>query len=297
VRADTVDLGRASVLAMTSLWMLCASTARAQQPAAATEPATVLVSVEARRDRIQYHFDNPSSADTPFPVPHFFEQTYDAGHVWLTAAARYAAGVRWETSAGLTPRRTARADDFDTFFDPDGVVIVAGTAGDASSSAFLFSQRADLGRAGAFHVSVGYRLRWDRFDFHVGHKVVTRNGVLISATDVASPETTDSKIHEFPLRVRAARSLRGAWHLRVSGEVSPMTLARLSVQLPEKYPGQDLVFLAKVFAATAGIALVHEGGRWPIEIALQADRTASYHSTERLSRSAQGIAINAGRSW
>ena len=288
---------RARVLTIAALLTLHVPLARAQDPSSATEPATILVGVDIRRDRIQYHFDNPSSADTPFLVPHFFEQTYDAGNVWLVATARYTAGVRWETSAGVTPPRTTRADDFDTFVDPGDVVIVSGTTGDASSSAFLISQRADIGRAGPVHVSLGSRLRWDRFNFHAGHKTVSRSGVLVAATDVASPEMTDSKVHELPVGFRAAAPFGGAWHLVVSGEISPITLARLSVQLPEKYPDQDLVFLAKVVAAAVRIALVRGGQRWPIEIALQAERTASYRSTDRLSRSAHSIAIGAVRAW
>src|SRR5471030_3004966 len=207
-------------------WLGLATTARAQ----------VLISVEAQRDRLSYHFDNPSSADTPFLVPHYFEQQYIVDNVWLVAKARYTAGVRWETSVGAAPQRDARADDYDTFFDPGNVVIVGGTTGNAAVQSIQFSQRADIGHAGPLQVSIGYRLRWDRFDFGVGHKTVTANGVLISATEDSSREMTDSKIHDVLVGFRAARALGGAWHLSLSGEVSPATLARLSVQLPDKYP-------------------------------------------------------------
>ena len=267
----------------------------------------MLVGVEARRDRIRYHFDNPSSAGTPFLVPHFFEQTFEADNVWLVATARYTCGgVRCETSAGLAPSRSVRADDYDTFFDPGDVVIVSGTTGNASSQSLFVSQRAEVGRAGPVQVSLGYRLRWDRFDFGVGHKTVTRNGVPTSATDVTSPEFTDSKVHELIVGFRAAphlglasptRGREGGWHLALSGDVSPMTLARLSVQLPEKYPGQDLVFFAKVAVATARVALARAGERWPIEVALQIERSWSYRSTAQLSRSAQSISLHGGHSW
>ena len=257
----------------------------------------LLVGVEARRDTIRYHFDNPSSTDTPFLVPHFFEQTYGADNVWVVATARYTAGARWETSAGIAPQRTVRADDDDTFYDPGDVVIVSGTTGDASMRSLFVSQQAEVWRAGAVQVTLGYRLRWHRFDFHLGHKTVTRNGVLIAATDVTSPEMTDSKVHEFPIGFRASPAIGGAWRLGLSGEISPMTLARLSVQLPEKYPGQDLVFFATVFASSARVALVRAADRWPIEIAVQVERTWSYRSTERLSRSAQSVALSAGRRW
>ena len=265
--------------------------------AASVRAQEVWVGVEARRDRIRYHFDNPSSADTSFLVPHFFEQTYDADNLWLVTAARYNAGVRWETRAGATPRRTVRADDYDTFFDPGNVVVVSGTTGGASMQSFEVSQLAEVGGAGPVHVSIGYRMRWDRFDFHLGHKTVSRNGVLVESADVTSPETTDSKVHEFPVALRAEARIGAAWRLALSGEMSPLTLARLSVQLPEKYPGQDLVFFAKVFASSARVVLMRAGARRPIEVAVQADRTWNYRSTERLSRSAQSVALSVGRRW
>jgi hypothetical protein len=264
---------------------------------AASDGPQFLIGVDVRRDRVRYHFDNPSSADTPFLVPHFFEQQYVADNVWLMATGRYGAGVRWETSIGAAPQRTVRADDYDTFFDPGDVVIVSGTTGGASIRSFLISQRADVGRAGPLQLSLGYRLRWDRFDFHLGHKTVTRNGVLIAATEDTSREMTDSQVHEVLVVFRAAPSLGGAWHLAVSGEISPTTLARLSVVLPDKYPGQDLVFLAKVLTTSARVALVRAGERWPLEIAMRVEHTWSYRSTAQLSRSVQSVTLNAGRAW
>jgi hypothetical protein len=73
-------------------------------PSASDGPQVLISSVEARRDRFPYHFDNPSSAGTPFFVPHFFEQQYVADHVWLVATGRYTAGVRWETSTRFSIR-------------------------------------------------------------------------------------------------------------------------------------------------------------------------------------------------
>jgi hypothetical protein len=282
-----------------AVWLtLTPAGAAAQAAGPGAEPAQLLVGVEARLERIRYHFDNPSSADTSFPVPHFFEQQYVADNIWLMATARYtAAGIRWETSAGTATPRTVRADDYDTFFDPGDVVIVSGTTGDATSRAFVVSQRADVGRAGPLQVSVGYRLRWDRFDFGVGHKTVTRNGALVAVSDEASRETTDSQVHELFAGVRAARTIGGGWRIAVSGDVAPATLARLSVRLPDKYPGQDLVFLAKLAAASARVALVRPGQRWPIEIALETGQTWSYPAAARLSRPTQRVGLSVGRTW
>ena len=73
----------------------------AQTVAPATGPG-IEIGVEARRDRLLYHFDNPSSADTSFLVPHFFEQSYVTDNLWLVAAVRYVAAVPWETSVAVT---------------------------------------------------------------------------------------------------------------------------------------------------------------------------------------------------
>jgi hypothetical protein len=278
-------------------WPLLAADARAQDAGQATEPATVLIGVEAQRDRFRYHFDNPSSIDTAASVPHFFEQTYVADNLWLVTTARYTAGVRWETSVATALPRTGRADDYDTFFDPNNVVVVAGTTGDASMRSFRISQRVELGSPQSVQLSIGYRLRWDRFDFQLGHKTITSNGALIAASDTTAPEMTDSKVHEVLFGLRAAPALGGGWHLAMSGEMSPTALARLSVQLPEKYPGQDLVFLAQVATASGRLALVHAGGRWPVECAVQLGHTWSYRSTAQLSRAPLSVTLSAGRAW
>src|SRR6185295_12632642 len=89
------------------------------------------VGLETARDRFTYHFDNPSAFDTPQLVPHFFEQRYVSDNLWLAASVRYVAAFPWETSVAVTLDRTLPATDYDTFFNPDGTVIVSGTSGDA----------------------------------------------------------------------------------------------------------------------------------------------------------------------
>lgn len=266
-------------------------------PPSAGHDTQLLVGLEVRRDRFRYHFDNPSLFDTPFLVPHFFEQRYVADNLWAVGTVRYTAGVRWETSAGATPQRTATADDFDTFFDPDGTVLVSGTTGGVSIRSFQITQRADAGHVGPIQLLVGYRFRLDRSDFQLGHKTVTRNGTVIAAADDTSRETTSSQVHEVLVGLVASQNLRGDWQLSLESEFAPATLARLSVQLPDKYPGQDLVFLAKILAGSARVVLARSHGRWPLEVAVDAGHTWSYRSTARLSRDLLSVQLTAGRTW
>jgi hypothetical protein len=270
--------------------------AAAPAPAQTPDAPAVVAGVERRRDRVAFHFDNPSSIDTPRPVPHFFEQRYVADNTWALVTARYQVrGVAWTTTAGATLHRTANADDYDTFFDPDGTVWVAGTSGPASMHAWRVEQRGVFGR-GAMRLVTGYRLSADRAVYGVGHKTTTRNGVLTASEDVTTRESADALVQEAILGVEAARQL-GGWELRLAGEAVPIVSSRLTVRLPDKYPGQDLVFTAIGPGARARATLARRATRWPVELTVEAGRMWSYRSARRMERTGTAVAIAAGRSW
>src|ERR1035437_4769526 len=76
------------------LGVLCGKSA----PRALSRPE-VLFAFEAQRDRFQYHFANPSSFDTPAPVPHVFvqrdEPTLDGWRTWTYQSAARLAGAQF----------------------------------------------------------------------------------------------------------------------------------------------------------------------------------------------------------
>jgi hypothetical protein len=267
----------------------------AAAPASTDDGPHFLVGVEVLRNRLHYRFENPSSFDTPFLVPHSFDQRYVADNVWATLTARYTAGVRWETSVGATPQRTGTGDDYDTFTDPDGSVIVSGTTGGVSVRSLRFSQEARFG-PGRLQALVAYRFELDRFDFQLGHETVTRNGALEQAFDVTSPETTSSQVHEIAFGLSSTRRLAGAWRLSLTGDAAPVALGRLGVQLPDKYPGETLVFVAKALSASARMELVR-GGHWPVAVRVEAGHAWSYGSAAELSRSQLGATVAIGHAW
>lgn len=254
--------------------------------------AQALVGAEIQRDRFTWHFDNPSSADTPVPVPHFFEQTYDADNVWLVGRVRYpVGGHRWETSGGVTPGHDSTADDYDTFFNPDGTTIVSGTTGGISIRSWRIGQRAGIARRGSSAIFTGYRLRVDRSDFQLGRKTVARNGILVEAADVTTREFTSSQLHEVLAGFSVALPLGRAWGLAIDTEIAPIAAARLLVQLPDKYPGQDLTFLAKIGTAMSHVTLARRSDRWGVAVVLDAGRTWSYRDAARLERRTLGVGV------
>lgn len=249
-------------IGLVSLCLLCSGRAAVAQ---------VVIGAEFDRDRFTYHFDRPT-----------FEQRYDADNVWLVGEARYTRVLPLETTAGLTPSRTSTGDDYDTFPDADGATIVSGTTGPVSIHSWRIGQRADVAHAGAFAFSAGYRLRVDIVDFGLGHKTVTRNGVLVSATDVTSPEHTSSQMHEIYGGVRVSG---------LAAELAPVTLGRLLVQLPDKYPGQDLIYYAKGATGSASYALT----RAHVTVAVHAEHTWTYSPSAALRRTIVGV--RAGYRW
>ena len=82
---------------------------------------------------------------------------------------------------------------------------------------------------------------------------------------------------------RATTTVASVWELIGEAEVAPGSVARLVIRLPEKYPGQDLVFLAKVLSARGSLVLSRDG-KWPIHLSVDGGRTWSYHAEDALAR-------------
>jgi hypothetical protein len=256
--------------------------------------AQVQAGVELARDRSAWHFDNPSTYDTAELVPHYFEQRYTLDNLWLVASAAYRAGIDWRTSAGVTPVRELSATDYDTFFDPGGITWVAGTSGNARTHSFRISQAVEIGRRGAVSFTGGYRLRLDLADFLEGNRTDTRNGVLVSQTVVTTREYTNAQTHEVFVGAETSRPLGPRWRVRVSGEIAPTAVNRLAIELPDKYPGQTLVFRTTTGLAGGRIDLVR-AARWPITVGVSAARSWKYHPDQWVSRSSIAVDVVLGK--
>jgi hypothetical protein len=255
---------------------------------------TFSIGVEAARDRFTYHFENPSSFDTPQLVPHFFEQTYVADNLWLVASLRYTAGIPWQTSGAATIQRTLPATDYDTFFDPDGTIVVSGTSGDADIRSLRISQRGELGHAGRVAFVGGYTVRFDRANFGVGHKTVARDALVVEAFDVTTPERTSSLVQEFFFGATVGRAVGTGWRMTLGGEAAPTTTARLAIELPEKYPGQQFVFVATSLTGTAHVTFSRTPGHLPVEISIDTAHAWQYTSENSFTRDRLSARVTIG---
>lgn len=249
---------------------------------AATPPSSawnVGVFSELSRESLVFRFENPSRFNTAELVPHFFEQTYDPDNLWLGAAlghplARHRAQLR----VSLTPQRTRRADDFDTFFQPDGNIVVTGTTGNASMKAWRVSERIAIGGWRPVAMSIEYSYVRHRARYHDGDGI-TKTTLPPSEIRrlVTTRETTKSELHELKW---IAEVRRGA--LEFEGGVSPASVGRLTVDLPDKYPGRLLIFAAKATTLEGGVAFAVERSGWAARVRLRGGRSFSWRRSERV---------------
>jgi hypothetical protein len=247
-------------------------------------PWAVSLDTEARVESLKFHFDNPSSFDTAELVPHFFEQTYDTDHVWTVVRVDHPLGrLRASFEGGVTPAATRGADDFDTFFQPDGNVIVSGTTGDASTQSWRLSERIEIRRGRLLRVGLAYSYRRDRARFHDGDGITTTTlPPSIAHRLVTTRETTVSQLHAITWFGEMVRQLGPRDSIETVVDASPAALARLTVDLPDKYPGQLLAFDARVAMISGRATYRHAWTHWSLSAGAGAGRTFSWRRDSRL---------------
>jgi hypothetical protein len=264
--------------------------AAAQKPLSTssdTSDVSISAGYEVHRDHVRYEFENPSTFNTPFLVPHKFEQTYIANNQWFVGSARYPLlGGMMQSEFGATPTRNAFASDLDTFFNPDNDVIISGTAGNVSMHALRFAQWSE-GRMWGIPLRIGYLYRRDVTEFKATDRIVTHSSPPSSEqTPIATHETTLSRVHEVPIGVWKGAAITPRWSVLAGADVSPVVLARLTTILPEKYPGQEILFQAKAAALAARLEFVHDTTHWPVGLSVRYGRTWSYRASSQFSRDA-----------
>lgn len=224
--------------------------------------SSVTVGVEYGTNRFDYHFDNPSSFDGATRVPHDFEQHYDIGQAWVNGRVRYPfAGWMWETEAGFTSAAASVADDYDTFFVPDGNVIVYGTTAATTARSWRAAQTVELGTGPGLRLRVGYTYRRDRSVFHDSFSTTTqtRPASMTSFWNTGR-ETTTSELHQVRIGIGDYVRVAPSWTVVAVVDLTPAGMGRLTTWLPDKYPTDpDVVFIAKSVMVDASARLEHCG--------------------------------------
>jgi len=249
------------------------------------------VTVERSRESLRYRFDTPSSFNTDFLVPHFFEQRYDTSNTWIgLRVGHLLLGKRAESRVSTTPSATRRADDFDTFNQPDGNVIVSGTTGTASLRSWKVDERVALARIRGAESGIALTFRHDAAAFNEGTGIVTTSTPATETrTLVTTREFTTSRMIEIAAFASVTRS-----SLSIDARIVPAAAGRLAVRLPDKYPGRELVFTARYALASAEIRLLRRIGGVRTGAALRAETTRPWHRTAAVYRRSLTLMLEVG---
>jgi hypothetical protein len=258
-------------------------------------PGGVSVAIETTRDRWHYRFENPSSFGTAELVPHEFTQTYWGDNRWAVFRGHFRAGTHlFETEIAATAPKTTRGDDYDTFFQPSGDVVVAGTTGNVSMRSWRASQLIGVAHGAGLDWSVGYEYRRDRSIFGPGNKTVTHTQpASVESSIISTRETTVSQV--YGVAIRASKRWAGnAWSVVLGIDASPASRARLLTQLPDKYPGVDIVFaaLANELRPSMQVCL---GRHYPVSVTAGYARAARYKKSGEFVRNA--VTVDVGVGW
>lgn len=251
------------VAALSLVWP---GAAMGQQPA-------VEVAAGVERLAYRYRFDNDSSFDTPFLVPHFFEQRYERTAPQLALRARYRLlSHTMRTAVSFTPESDAFGSDFDTFFQPGGDIAKSGTAGDVR----LATVRLDhaIGVFARQDVEIALVMGWQR-----DREFITDRERTVSQTFEVGAEGV----------VRAGVGTR--WQVEAVARLYPSVRARLLVQLPDKYPGRDIVFTAAAWSGSGRVSLTRlfrraEAGAW-----VSIEQGGSYRRSAEFDRNAAAAGL------
>lgn len=242
--------------------------------------ATVFsVGVEAVHEKTAYHFDNPSSWDTPFLVPHFFEQRYSANKPMLVLGVR---SPRWEFEAGATPVRTATGSDYDTFLQPSGDVVVHGSGNDVHMRSWRAAEHV---QAGMWRAGLAYSRDQSKFPPALSTTSHT-NPPSVVTSFTATRESTTSDVLD--LQVGIERTTGSIWTWGV--DVAPLTIARLTTNLPDKY-ADPVRFSARAFSAASHVAAEWRVGRGSIAVGARLGHSWRYGRRSSFTRQQAAVTV------
>jgi hypothetical protein len=201
----------------------------------------------------------------------------------------------FETEGGLTVTATGVASDYDTFYQPDGNVVVYGTTADTDVRAWRAAQYVGLGSWLGLRWRAAYSYRRDSADFRPSFTTITQTKPPSSAAFWNTDrESTVSEVHEIRIGADRTYTPGPGWHVRIAADTAPTTLARLSVTLPDKY-AEPVSFIAKGLSANAALYVTRRFGPWRAGAVVTWAETWSYAAGSHYHRRAVSAAAAFGR--
>ena len=246
------------------------------------------VGVESVHDRIDYHFNNASRWDTPFLVPHFFEQTYSAAKRLLIIRIR---GDFWTFEGGVTGVQSGKGSDYDTFFQPGGDVVVHGHMTDVNLRSWRAAETLKISKR--WHARLAYSR--DQFRHPPSFSITTHTQPQSSVNTFSDTrESTASDIVDLAFGVSEAKDVHPRLRVRGTLDVSPFTVARLTTYLPDQHPGEAFRFSAGSFSARGLLSARWQIGRAAFILSGQLAHGWRYSPRSSFTRQQSGATLTLG---
>jgi hypothetical protein len=155
-------------------------------------------------------------------------------------------------------------------------------------------QTIGLGRKGGADWSVGYQYRRDHSGYHPGLKSTTHTQPPSTESFwIYTRETTISENYALEFGASRRWTTSSGWRLNLGADGSPVTNARLTTLLPDKYPGRTIVFTAVVGMLSPHVSVTY-GSRWPVTVSAGYTRTFSYLHSRQFRRDAVRVGLGIG---
>ena len=196
--------------------------------------------------------------------------------MWIGGRITYPLfGLTAETRGSVTPSVTRRADDFDTFFQPDGNVVRSGTTGNASIRSWQLLERIVAGQVRGVEVGLSLGYRRDTARYHEGIGILTTTSPPAEVRRlVTTREFVTSQLFETGVfGASAAGAFSGSVDLIAVG------VGRLAIQLPDKYPGVTIVAVGRYSAAMAEAAYSLRIGPAVALVGVRAGASVPWHQS------------------
>lgn len=197
------------------------------------------------------------------------------------------------TAFSFTPETRSFGSDFDTFFQPSGDRATSGTSGDVDLLGWRAEQHIVLGetRGAVFGLFFGYQR--DRANFLPADRVVTHTQPPSETREfITDRERTVSQTFEVGATGSIRAPVANGWEVEAEARLVPAIRARLLTQLPDKYPGKDIVFTAVAWSGSGRIAVTRAFGKVAVALWARIEQGGGYRASAEFERNA----ISAGGS-
>jgi hypothetical protein len=143
---------------------------------------------------------------------------------------------------------------------------------------------------------VRYEYRRDQARYHDGDGIVIHSQPpSVTHRLVTTRETIVSELHALSVVIDARTAAGANGSLLVRGAAAPFAVGRLTVELPDKYPGRKLAFSADVAVLDVEVRYRRALGKWSLGAGARGQRSFSWMGDRQLHLAGASLLVEFAR--